>query len=84
MTRTRALAQPIAAIGLAFILGGIVILISGANPVAAYSALMEGAFGTIPNLFRTLAEPLPSYSPALAWPWRFAPDSSTSARKVSS
>ena len=59
MINARSLAQPAAAVGVALIIGGLVIQLSGASAVAAYASLAEGAFGTIPNLFRTLAKATP-------------------------
>ncbi|MCC6147064.1 MAG: ABC transporter permease [Anaerolineaceae bacterium] len=46
---------PLAAILLAFLVSGIIMLIWGANPLEAYEALFAGAFGS-PNAFATTLE----------------------------
>ena len=40
----RAIANPIIALVLAFLLSGLVVLISGDDPMEAYAAILQGAF----------------------------------------
>ena len=49
-----ALLFPVVAIVLSFAIGAIIILATGYNPVAAYAALFEGAFGSPASLGRIL------------------------------
>ncbi|MBX5449237.1 ABC transporter permease [Thermogemmatispora sp.] len=53
------LALPVVAIGLALLLGAVVMLISGFSPLDAYSGLFQGAFGTLPQFAETLNEATP-------------------------
>ncbi|GER85432.1 ABC transporter permease [Thermogemmatispora aurantia] len=50
---------PLLAIGLALLLGAVVMLISGFSPLDAYSGLFQGAFGTLPQFAETLNEATP-------------------------
>lgn len=52
--------QTIIAIALAMLIGAVLILIVGESPLAAYAALIKGAFGGVPAIARTLriASPL--------------------------
>ena len=57
---------PIGAIGLALLIGAIILLISGANPILAYGALLEGAFGNATAFSRTLEKATPLIFSGLA------------------
>lgn len=55
----RAVSVPVAAVLLAALIGGIILAVSGASPVEAYTALIQGSFGS-PNAFgRTLEKATP-------------------------
>ena len=47
------------AFALALIIGAFVLLALGANPIQAYSALLDGAFGTSTNLLRVFTRATP-------------------------
>ncbi|HHV73241.1 ABC transporter permease [Thermoanaerobacterium sp. PSU-2] len=51
--------MPILAVVIAIIIGSIIMLATGFNPVAAYTSLFIGAFGTLPNIANTLANAVP-------------------------
>jgi len=51
---------------IALLIGSIVLLVSGINPIAAYKALMFGAFGNLRNLFDTLGRATPIIFTGLA------------------
>ncbi|WP_052888906.1 ABC transporter permease [Thermogemmatispora carboxidivorans] len=53
------LVLPVVAIGLALLLGAVVMLSSGFSPLDAYSGLFQGAFGTLPQFAETLNEATP-------------------------
>lgn len=53
------LAVPGIALGVALVLGAVVILLAGADPVSAYAALASGAVGTPSSLAATLLRSLP-------------------------
>lgn len=55
----RELGVPVGAISLALLIGAVILLISGANPLLAYSALFNGAFGGASNIGRTLEKATP-------------------------
>ncbi|MFN8452539.1 MAG: ABC transporter permease [Anaerolineae bacterium] len=50
---------PIVAVLLAFAAGAVLLLILGADPIKAYAALIDGAFGNQASLFRTLTRATP-------------------------
>jgi simple sugar transport system permease protein len=56
---------------LALLIGAIVLLISGANPIEAYAALFEGAFGSAEALRRTLEKSTPLIFSGLAVAFAF-------------
>jgi len=60
------IAVPIAAILLALLIGAVILLISGANPIVAYGALLKGAFGNAASLTRTLEKATPLIFSGLA------------------
>ncbi len=49
----------IVAIIIAFIMGGLMVLISGDNPLEAYGALLQGAFGSVVSLRNTIRYTIP-------------------------
>lgn len=50
---------PLIAVILALAVGGILLLILGANPIEAYGVMIEGAFGSEAGIFRTLTRATP-------------------------
>ncbi|HLJ67843.1 MAG TPA: ABC transporter permease [Chloroflexota bacterium] len=50
---------PILSVALAVVIGGIVILVTGGNPLDAYSQLVQGAFGGAYNISETLVSAIP-------------------------
>lgn len=61
--RTRDLSRQfgtaVLAVGLALLVGAVVILLTGANPVAAYRAILFGAFGNLNNISETAVKAAP-------------------------
>ncbi|HET59331.1 MAG TPA: ABC transporter permease, partial [Chloroflexi bacterium] len=57
---------PIGAIVLALLFGVIILLISGANPINAYAALLKGSFGNAAAFVRTLEKATPLIFSGLA------------------
>ena len=66
-TLLRAIANPIIALVLAFLLSGLVVLISGDDPMEAYAAILQGAFGSKSNLINTVRYMLPILMLALSF-----------------
>jgi simple sugar transport system permease protein len=62
---------PVVAVLLAMLIGAVILLISGANPVEAYIALFQGAFGSLPALGRTLEKATPLVFSGLAVAFAF-------------
>ncbi len=62
----KAVSVPLAAVLLASLIGAIILASSGANPLKAYAALLEGAFGSMPALGRTLEKATPLIFSGLA------------------
>jgi len=62
---------PLAAIVLALLIGAIILLISGANPIQAYIALFRGAFGSMTAIGRTLEKATPLVFSGLAVAFAF-------------
>jgi ABC-type uncharacterized transport system permease subunit len=62
---------PLAAVFLAALIGAIILLVSGANPITAYGALLQGAFGTMNALGRTLEKATPLIFSGLAVAFAF-------------
>jgi len=54
-----ALVFPLLAIGISFLIGAVIIIATGNNPVAAYVALITGAFGSPSAIGRTLVNATP-------------------------
>lgn len=50
---------PIIAVLLALLIGAVILLLLGTNPLQAYSVMIEGAFGSQANLYRTLTRATP-------------------------
>ena len=67
----RAASIPLAAVILALLVGAVILLISGANPIAAYSALAKGAFGSTAAFGRTLEKATPLILGGLAVAFAF-------------
>lgn len=67
----RAVNVPLAAVLLAVLIGAIILLISGANPLAAYGALLKGSFGSMDNISRTLEKATPLIFSGLAVAFAF-------------
>jgi len=67
----RELSIPAAAVLLALLIGAIILLVSGANPIQAYSALFQGAFGSMTALGRTLEKATPLVFSGLAVAFAF-------------
>jgi simple sugar transport system permease protein len=67
----RSASIPIAAVLLALLIGAIILLVSGANPLDAYSALLNGAFGNARALGRTLEKATPLILGGLAVAFAF-------------
>ena len=58
----RSASVPVLSIVLALLIGAIILLISGANPLAAYAALFKGALGSPEAIGRTLEKSTPLIS----------------------
>jgi len=67
----KTISVPIAAVLLAALIGSIILLLSGASPIAAYSALLEGAFGNRDAFTRTLEKATPLVFSGLAVAFAF-------------
>lgn len=67
----RALLLQGAAVLLALLIGAVILLISGANPLTAYAALLEGSFGSQGAFVRTLAKATPLLFSGLAVAFAF-------------
>ena len=50
---------PVVSVILAFVVGGIVLLLSGENPVTVYRAMLDGAFGSEDGIAETLVKTIP-------------------------
>lgn len=66
-----AIRLPLTAVLLAAVIGGIILITSGANPFAAYAALMRGAFGSLTAIGRTLEKATPLILGGLAVAFAF-------------
>ncbi len=62
---------PLAAVILALLIGALILLISGINPLDAYGALFKGAFGSAKYLQRTLEKATPLIFSGLAVAFAF-------------
>jgi simple sugar transport system permease protein len=62
---------PLAAVFFALLIGAVLLVISGANPIQAYAALFDGAFGSMTALGRTLEKATPLIFSGLAVAFAF-------------
>ncbi|MFN2144170.1 MAG: ABC transporter permease, partial [Anaerolineales bacterium] len=62
---------PLISVILAMLIGAIILLVSGANPITAYQALFKGAFGNMSALGRTLEKATPLLFSGLAISFAF-------------
>ena len=62
---------PLAAVLFAAVIGAIILIVSGANPITAYAALLNGAFGSLSSLGRTLEKATPLIFSGLAVAFAF-------------
>lgn len=67
----RAVSVPVAAVLLAALIGAIILLVSGASPLQAYSALLRGSFGNPAAVGRTLEKATPLVFSGLAVAFAF-------------
>jgi simple sugar transport system permease protein len=67
----RSVSVPLVAVILGLLIGAIILLVSGANPIDAYSALIEGAFGSPVAIQRTLEKATPLIFSGLAVAFAF-------------
>jgi general nucleoside transport system permease protein len=67
----RAIAVQVMAVLLAVLIGAIILIVSGANPLEAYAALLRGSFGTPTALGRTLEKATPLIFSGLAVAFAF-------------
>ncbi len=69
--KLQSIAIPLIAVLMALLIGAVIILISGSNPLAAYGALLEGAFGSAKGIARTLEKSTPLIFSGLAVAFAF-------------
>jgi len=67
----RAISIPVVSVLLALLIGAILLIISNANPIHAYSALFEGSFGSMRAIGRTLEKATPLIFSGLAVAFAF-------------
>ena len=67
----RAVSVPLAAVLLAALIGAIILLASGANPLSAYAALLRGSFGSLNAISRTFEKATPLIFSGLAVAFAF-------------
>lgn len=67
----RSISVPLVAVVLGLLIGAILLIVSGASPVEAYSALLEGAFGSPVAVQRTLEKATPLIFSGLAVAFAF-------------
>jgi simple sugar transport system permease protein len=67
----RAISIPLGAVVLALLIGAVILLVSGANPIEAYAALFKGAFGSPQATARTLEKATPLVFSGLAVAFAF-------------
>ncbi|GAB4520826.1 MAG: ABC transporter permease [Anaerolineales bacterium] len=67
----RSVSVPLMAVLLAALMSAVILLISGANPLAAYGALLKGSFGSLTALTRTLEKATPLIFSGLAVAFAF-------------
>ncbi len=67
----RGIRVPLVSVVLAMLIGAVLLLVSGANPVTAYVALFKGSFGNLTALGRTLEKATPLLFSGLAISFAF-------------
>lgn len=67
----RGISVPLVAVLLGLLIGAILLIVSGANPIDAYSALLKGAFGSPVAIQRTLEKATPLVFSGLAVAFAF-------------
>ncbi len=67
----RAVSVPLAAVLLAALIGAVILIASGANPLSAYSALLRGSFGSATAIGRTFEKATPLIFRGLAVAFAF-------------
>jgi simple sugar transport system permease protein len=67
----RGISVPLVAVLLALLIGAILLIISGSNPIQAYAALFQGAFGSPVAIQRTLEKATPLIFSGLAVAFAF-------------
>jgi simple sugar transport system permease protein len=67
----QALSRPLAAVIVGLLIGAVVLIAHGANPMAAYSALWQGSFGNLAAIARTLEKTTPLVFSGLALAFAF-------------
>lgn len=67
----RSVSVPLVAVILGLIIGAFLLIASGSNPIAAYSALLKGAFGSPVAIQRTLEKATPLIFSGLAVAFAF-------------
>lgn len=67
----QAVSIPLAAVVLALLIGAVILIISGANPLQAYAALIRGSFGSSTAFTRTLEKATPLMFSGLAIAFAF-------------
>lgn len=67
----KAVSVPLLSVLLALLIGAIILLVSGSNPIEAYVALFRGAFGSAENFARTLEKATPLILGGLAVAFAF-------------
>lgn len=67
----RATSVPLTAVALAIVIGALILLVSGANPLAAYGGLLKGSFGSGTAFGRTLEKATPLIFSGLAVAFAF-------------
>ncbi len=67
----RAVSVPLAAVLLAALIGAVILIASGANPLSAYSALLRGSFGSATAIGRTFEKATPLIFSGLAVAFAF-------------
>ncbi|MEK6256531.1 MAG: ABC transporter permease [Chloroflexota bacterium] len=67
----QAVSVPIASVLLAIIIGSILVILSGANPIEAYAGLLKGSFGDFSKFGRTLEKATPLILSGLAVSFAF-------------
>jgi len=67
----RAISVPVVSVILAALIGAVILLVSGADPIVAYKALLEGSFGSMKAFGRTLEKATPLVFSGLAVSFAF-------------